>query len=153
MPRPTCEPVTQANWATHEAYRRGIALFDAGYYWEAHEAWEAGWVACGRTGLEATLLKALIKTAAAGVKACEGNPDGMERHLRRALELLQQARCAAGAVVVLGMDLARLSDLLATCLERREALALAAVAAFGPLGEEGPPAVRALELVLPVVEP
>lgn len=30
-----------------EQYRRGIALFNAGMYWHAHEAWEAAWLPMG----------------------------------------------------------------------------------------------------------
>ncbi len=34
-------PIPEGDWAGSPAYRRGIALFNAGFYWEAHEAWEA----------------------------------------------------------------------------------------------------------------
>ncbi|QDS99376.1 DUF309 domain-containing protein [Adhaeretor mobilis] len=71
-----------------KAYLYGIDLFNHGYYWEAHEAWESLWHAAGRTGVTADWLKALIKLAAALVKAREGNPRGVERHARRTLELL-----------------------------------------------------------------
>ena len=66
-----------------------IDLFNAGYYWEAHEAWEGLWIAAGRSGELASFLKGLIKLAAAGVKAREGKAVGVERHARRALELFQ----------------------------------------------------------------
>jgi uncharacterized protein len=66
-----------------------VALFEAGYYWEAHEAWESLWHAAGRSGPVATCLKGLIKWAAAGVKAREGRPEGVRRHGTRALELLR----------------------------------------------------------------
>ena len=55
----------------------GIALFNAGYYWEAHEAWEGLWHAHGRDGPTADVLKGLIKLAAAGVKVREGRPHGV----------------------------------------------------------------------------
>lgn len=66
-----------------------IDLFNLGYYWEAHEAWESLWNAAGRTGPVAVLLKGLIKLAAAGVKSREGNAAGVQRHARRAAELLR----------------------------------------------------------------
>lgn len=75
-------------WRDCELYLRGIDLFNAGYYWEAHEAWEAVWIAAGRRGVHADFFKALIKLAAAGVKLREANPAGARRHLRRADELL-----------------------------------------------------------------
>ena len=67
----------------------GFDLFNHGYYWEAHEAWERRWVAENRQGALADLLKGLIKLAAAGVKARAGKPAGVRRHARRAEELFQ----------------------------------------------------------------
>jgi uncharacterized protein len=75
-------------------FLRGVELFDHGYYWEAHESWEAVWIALGRRGREADFVKGLIKLAAAGVKAREGRPEGVARHARRAAELF---RAVAGA--------------------------------------------------------
>lgn len=69
----------------------GLDLFNLGYYWEAHECWEELWHAAGRTGPMADFLKGLIKLAAAGVKAREGNSAGVQRHARRAAELLEQS--------------------------------------------------------------
>jgi len=66
----------------------GTELFNHGYYWEAHEAWEAEWMAAGRAGCRADLIKGLIKLAACGVKCLEGNRDGAMRHARRAGELI-----------------------------------------------------------------
>ncbi len=85
-------PLDPRNWRASEAYRFAIDLFNHGYYWEAHEAWESLWHAAGRAGVVAIWCKTLIKLAAAGVKAREGNPTGVERHARRALELLGEAR-------------------------------------------------------------
>lgn len=68
-----------------------LDLFNHGYYWEAHEAWESLWHAAGHAGPAAALLKALIKLAAAGVKAREGNAAGVRRHARRAEELFRSA--------------------------------------------------------------
>ena len=69
-----------------------VDLFNAGFYWEAHETWEGLWVAAGRKGLLADFLKSLIKLAAAGVKAREGQINGVQRHARRAVELLLSIR-------------------------------------------------------------
>lgn len=70
-----------------ESYLWGIDLFNSGYYWEAHEAWETLWHAVGRSGTAADFCKGLIKLAAAGVKAREGRTIGVERHARRAKQL------------------------------------------------------------------
>ncbi|MCG8450743.1 MAG: DUF309 domain-containing protein, partial [Pirellulales bacterium] len=84
----TPSPLEPESWQTCNEYLFGIDLFNHGYYWEAHEAWESLWHVAGRQGPVANFLKGLIKLAAAGVKAREGNPRGVQRHARRALELL-----------------------------------------------------------------
>ncbi|TWT34250.1 DUF309 domain-containing protein [Blastopirellula retiformator] len=74
-----------------ESFLRGIDLFNAGYYWEAHEAWEAIWHAQKRAGESAAQIQGLIKLAAAGVKAREGSAVGVARHAARAIELLDDS--------------------------------------------------------------
>jgi uncharacterized protein len=75
-----------------ERHGWGADLFNHGYYWEAHEAWESIWIAAGRVGVEADRFKGLIKLAAAGVKARQSQVSGVQRHARRAAELFH--RCA-----------------------------------------------------------
>ena len=70
-------------------FRYGVDLFNHGYYWEAHEAWEGVWHACGRRGRLADFLKGLIHLAAAGVKSREGNLNGVVKHAERAKELFE----------------------------------------------------------------
>jgi uncharacterized protein len=82
----------------------GAVLFNAGYYWEAHEVWEGLWHAYGRRGVMADVVKAFIKLAAAGVKVREGQEHGVRVHARRAAELFASAR-GAGASRLLGLDL------------------------------------------------
>ena len=82
-------PLRPAAWRECDDYLYGIDLFNHGFYWEAHEAWESLWHAAGREGVVAGFLKGLIKLAAAGVKAREGNPRGVKRHVQRMVELLE----------------------------------------------------------------
>ncbi len=63
---------SESSGAIPPRFLRGVALFNAGYYWEAHEVWEGLWHAYGRRGVLADVVKALIKLAAAGVKVREG---------------------------------------------------------------------------------
>jgi len=65
-----------------------VNLFNAGYYWESHEAWEAFWHALGRTTPEARFIQGLIHLAAACVKIREGKSAGVRSHAKRARELL-----------------------------------------------------------------
>lgn len=84
-------PPERQEIVSHPQFLFGVDLFNYGFYWEAHEVWEGLWHACGRRGALADFLKALIKLAAAGVKAREGKPVGVTRHAERARELFAQS--------------------------------------------------------------
>ena len=107
-PEPT-EPITDENWQSCETYLWAVDLFNTGFYWESHEAWEAAWHAVGRSGVIADFLKSLIKFAAAGVKAREGRVTGVQRHGKRAAELLTQV-AGQSASHLLGLSLEELHD-------------------------------------------
>lgn len=49
--------------ADQRAFEEGVALFDGGQWWEAHEAWEQPWMTA--TGPDRAFLQALILLAAA----------------------------------------------------------------------------------------
>jgi hypothetical protein len=88
---PTPIELDPQQWQENETYLYAVDLFNHGYYWEAHEAWESLWHAAGHHGQVADFLKGLIKLAAAGVKQLERNPTGFERHFARAQQLLGNA--------------------------------------------------------------
>jgi predicted metal-dependent hydrolase len=88
-PGESAVPLDESTWQHNASWLWAIDLFNHGYYWEAHEAWESLWHAAGRRGETADLLKGLIKLAAAGVKAREGRPPGVRLHATRARELLE----------------------------------------------------------------
>lgn len=71
-----------------------LDLFNAGFYWEAHEAWETFWNTLGRTTPEARFVQGLIHLSAACVKIREGKPMGVSRHTKRARELLGELEAA-----------------------------------------------------------
>lgn len=133
FPHPTSDPhghsfgveVTETvvpsdtTWQQCQSYLRGIELFNHGYYWEAHEAWEAAWIACGRSGVAADFLKALIKLAAAGVKAREGRSGGVRRHATRCVELLQSASSECGGMYF-GVEIAQLQSTASRVAETAE---------------------------------
>lgn len=89
-----------------------LDLFNAGFYWEAHEAWEGFWNAFGRTTPEAQFVQGLIHLAAACVKVREGKPMGVSRHTTRARELLGELE-AANPGGTLGLDPDSLSAVVA----------------------------------------
>lgn len=82
---PDASPLDPARWRSCDAYVEGLALFDRGYYWEAHERWEALWILAGRTGPVAELLRGLIQLAAAALKLRQGRAAG-------AIALAERAR-------------------------------------------------------------
>lgn len=61
--------------AAHDDFRYGVDLFNHGFPWEAHEAWEPLWFAAPRDRPERALLQGLIHAAAAVVKARAGAND------------------------------------------------------------------------------
>jgi predicted metal-dependent hydrolase len=95
-------------WRESHDYLRGLDLFNAGYYWEAHESWEGLWNACERDGPTARLLQGLIALAAAGVKLRQGIPVGARTHARRAKDLLDSVSPDTGRHM--GLDLTALSE-------------------------------------------
>lgn len=113
-------PVPQ-DWRACRDYLYGIDLFNHGFYWEAHEAWEGLWVACGRQGPTATFLQALINLAAAGFKARWGNARGMRANAATALRLFTAAarQIGQGEPRYMGLDVRALIDHAATLANGR----------------------------------
>jgi hypothetical protein len=54
--------------ADDPAFLYGLALHDGGFFWEAHEIWEAVWKAAPMNGRDRLALRALIQIANAGFK-------------------------------------------------------------------------------------
>lgn len=64
----------------------GVALFNAGRFYEAHEAWEEAWLR--ESGARRLLLQGLILVAAGWLKRDAGNARGAWTLFSRALERL-----------------------------------------------------------------
>jgi predicted metal-dependent hydrolase len=86
------EPIPVAAEASlgSDEFLWGLDLFNHGYYWEAHEAWEGLWQVADRDGPLRMLLKGLILLSAAGVKIRERKNAAAARHATRAAALLRQ---------------------------------------------------------------
>ena len=69
--------------ARHPALRYGIALNDAGYFWESQEMLEAVWAAAPQGGRERILLRACIQIANANLRLRMQKPHAAARLLRR----------------------------------------------------------------------
>ena len=101
-------PIQGEGWPDSTCFSRGVALFNSGHYWEAHEEWEGLWHVHGRAGPTADVLKALIKLAAAGVKVRQRQRHGVIIHATRAAALFDAVRDRQGPTW-LGLDLEGLS--------------------------------------------
>src|ERR1700742_5257553 len=75
--------------ARHPALRYGIALNDAGYFWEAQEVLEAVWAAAPQRGRERILLRACIQIANANLKLRMQKPHATARLWNEALGAIQ----------------------------------------------------------------
>lgn len=56
------------NWKNNELYLYGVDLFNHGYWWEAHEAWETVWHTTNKEACYGQFLQGLIQIAAAFIK-------------------------------------------------------------------------------------
>jgi len=88
------------------AYERGLAAYERGDFFEAHEILEPAWMGTADIG-ERELYQGLIKVAAGFVHAVRGNPPGIARNLEGARSLLVGARDAGADG---GLDLDDLID-------------------------------------------
>src|SRR5579863_1350658 len=86
--------------ARHPALRYGVALNDAGYFWESQQVLEAVWAAAPQGGHERILLRACIQIANANLKLRVGKPHATARLWGEALnevnELLRRRTPVAG---------------------------------------------------------
>jgi uncharacterized protein len=71
----------------HECLAEGVALFNAGHWYEAHEVWEEAWKR--ESGARRGLLQGLILVAAGCLKQGEGRAEGARTLFTRALERLE----------------------------------------------------------------
>src|ERR1700681_3220948 len=65
--------------ARHPALRYGMALNDAGYFWESQEVLEAVWAAAPQGGRERILLRACIQIANANLRLRMRKPNATAR--------------------------------------------------------------------------
>lgn len=98
-------PLPDAERST--ALAAGLAAYDRGDFFEAHEELEPAWMGTDDLA-ERALLQGLIKVAAAYVHDVRGNPAGIARNLEGARVLLRDALESGPAENVAGVDLAAL---------------------------------------------
>jgi hypothetical protein len=85
-------------------WRQGLALFEEGAFWEAHEAWEELWQMCDKQSSAGLVLRGLIQAAAACLKSVRDEERGVSILAARAAATLRSAELDCWA----GVDLQRL---------------------------------------------
>ncbi len=93
------------DWCDCDEYLYGIDLFNHEYWWEAHEALEAVWVAAGRRTETGLFIQGLIQIAVAHLKWFQEFHDTCNR---MALDGLGKIPCTN--VIRLGIELATFRD-------------------------------------------
>lgn len=92
-----------AAWRTLPDWLFGVDLFNAFYFWEAHESWERLWATARPDSPAALLLQGLIQAAAAMLKIHLWSVEAASRLSRQALDKL--ARAARSGRHLMGLDL------------------------------------------------
>lgn len=67
------------DWRANEDYLFGVDLYNHGFLWEAHEAWEGLWHSAKHDELQAEFLQGLIQCAAGALKVRMQQPRGLAR--------------------------------------------------------------------------
>jgi len=94
------------DWRRNEEYLFGVDLYNHGYLWEAHEAWEGIWHPAKHDSLQADHLQGLIQCAAASLKIPMEQPRGLEKLAANGTGRLERvARETRGRYM--GLDLVR----------------------------------------------
>jgi hypothetical protein len=100
-------PLPEADRAV--ALANGLAAYERGDFFEAHEDLEPAWMGTDDRA-ERALLQGLIKVAAAYVHDVRGNPAGIARNLQGARVLLVEAAEDGPTVNVARIDIAALIE-------------------------------------------
>lgn len=111
--------VSEETWQEAPAYAYGLHLYAHGFFWEAHEVWEAVWLATAPNSQERCLLAGLIQLANACLKLEMAQPKAALRLLEASCNHLGECRSRA----VLGLEPAALARDVAAFARRAAPLA------------------------------
>jgi len=97
VPEPAIDYAPPENWRANGVYLFGVDLYNHGYLWEAHEAWEGAWHASKRDPLQADFLQGLIQLSAAALKIAMEQPNGLARLTELGATKLDSVAARAGS--------------------------------------------------------
>ena len=84
------------DWRANEDYLFGADLYNEGFLWEAHEAWEGLWHSAKHDALQAEHLQGLIQCTAAALKVRMEQPQGLAALSKLGTERLERVANEAG---------------------------------------------------------
>lgn len=118
-PHPHVIHVPPERWRESEDYLYGCDLYNHGYWWEAHEAWEGLWQTCDKKATQGRFLQGLIQAAACHLKVHMGSRSGVDRLGPSSLEYLRGAANEIEAEPYMGLDLSDFIGWLAVYFDER----------------------------------
>lgn len=101
---PACEAWDPAAWRELTDWLWGVDLFNAFYFWEAHEAWERLWIAQPRPSAPALVLQGLIQLAASLLKVRTHSLAAADRLAKAGLQNLTRAAASVRSLLGLNLD-------------------------------------------------
>ncbi len=102
---PVAEPIGEDQWRESPDYLFGCDLYNHGYWWEAHESFEAVWHTTSRQSIQGRFLQGLIQFSACHLKLHARRPRGVEHYLLRGTRHLADARRRHPDRLYMGLDL------------------------------------------------
>jgi predicted metal-dependent hydrolase len=106
---PRVRYVSHENWRESEDYLYGCDLYNHGYWWEAHEAWEGLWQLTDKSSPQGWFLQGLIQTGACHLKQHLRHQRGVDRLLRTSQEYLQKVLAETKSEVYMGLNVKEFS--------------------------------------------
>ena len=92
-----------ADWRENADYLYGVDLYNHGFLWEAHEAWEGLWHQAKHDAPQAQFLQGLIQCTAAALKVPMDQPNGLVRLAEVGTARLERVAREASATFM-GLD-------------------------------------------------
>lgn len=103
-PRPQVQLLEAHRWRESADYLYGCDLYNHGYWWEAHEAWEGPWQLTDKKGPQGLFLQGIIQVAACHAKLYLGNREGVSRLRNTSVERLNSALAQISESTYMGLD-------------------------------------------------
>lgn len=107
---PLVNYVIPEEWRESIDYLYGCDLYNHGYWWEAHEAWEGLWQLTDKSAPQGWFLQGLIQTGACHLKQHLGHQGGVDRLLRTSQQYLQKVLSATDSEMYMGLNVHAFSN-------------------------------------------